>query len=180
MCIYNRWVLLRNHAEPVKGLLSRYLQRRLIESDIQNGTKNLELGNIMEWIPEVWLHINKFLEKYSSSDVTIGPRLLLSCPTDVANSQVWFKDLWHYSIVPYLIDAVKEGLTIYGKKNLTWEDPTLFLLQTYPWNNSNETTAMGTLPTNKSSLLRLALLSIVIFICTERLPASMFPKSLTF
>ncbi|XP_035704114.1 protein sickie isoform X4 [Folsomia candida] len=143
-----RWVLFGNHMEPVKGLLSRYLQRRLVDTDVQNGAKNLELSRVMDWIPKVWLHINKFLETHNSSEVTIGPRLFLSCPTDVANSQVWFTDLWHYSIVPYIMEAVKEGLQLYGKKS-SWEDPCYYLLQTYPWTESHS------MSSGKSSLLRL-------------------------
>lgn len=142
-----RWVLFGNHTEPVKGLLSRYLQRRLIEVDTQKGTKNLELARIVDWIPKVWHHVNKFLEAHNSADVTIGPRLFLSCPMDVANSQVWFTDLWHYSVVPYLIEATKEGLQTYGKKAM-WEDPAQYLILTYPWSQQL------TLNTGKSSLQR--------------------------
>lgn len=142
-----RWILFGNHTEPVKGLLSRYLQRRLIEVDTQNGSKNLELARIVDWIPKVWHHINKFLEAHNSADVTIGPRLFLSCPMDVANSQVWFTDLWHYSVVPYLTEATKEGLQIYGKKAM-WEDPAQYLLLTYPWPQQL------TLNTGKSTLQR--------------------------
>lgn len=127
-----RWVLFSSHTEPVKGLLCRHLQRRLIEVDVQNGTKNLELARIVDWIPKVWHHINKFLEAHNSAEVTIGPRLFLSCPMDVANSQVWFTDLWHYSVVPYLIEATKEGLQVYGQKS-AWEDPVQYLILTYPW-----------------------------------------------
>jgi len=133
--------------EPVKGLLCRFLTRRLIEVDVQNGARNVELARVMDWIPKVWQHINRFLELHNSTEVTIGPRLFLSCPTDVSNSQVWFTDLWHYSIVPYLIEAVKEGLQMYGRK-APWEDPCLFLLQTYPWSESH------TINSGKSSLLR--------------------------
>jgi neuron navigator 2 len=133
--------------EPVKSLLSRYLQRRLVETDVQNSSKNIELARVLDWIPKVWSHINKFLETHNSSEVTIGPRLFLSCPTDVANSQVWFTDLWHYSIVPYIMEAVKEGLQLYGKKS-AWEDPCLYLLQTYPWTESYS------ISSGKSSLLR--------------------------
>ena len=35
-------------------------------------------------------------------------------------SQVWFTDLWNYSIVPYLVEAVREGLQLYGKRS-SWE-----------------------------------------------------------
>lgn len=49
-----------------------------------------------------------------------GPRLFLSCPGSLEGSQVWFIDLWNYSLVPYLVEAVREGLQIYGKR-ATWE-----------------------------------------------------------
>lgn len=83
----------------------------------------------------MWHHLNKFIEMHNSSDVTIGPRLFLLCPGTVENSRVWFTDLWNYAIVPYLMDAVREGLQLYGKRT-AWEDPTQFVLDTYPWPDS--------------------------------------------
>lgn len=44
--------------------------------------------------------------------VSTGPRLFLSCPMDVEGSRVWFTDLWNYSLVPYLLEAVREGLQV--------------------------------------------------------------------
>ena len=67
-----RWVLCANHMEPVKGFLGRYLRRKLIESEVTLGTRNSELNKIVDWMPKVWQHLNKFLETHSSSDVTIG------------------------------------------------------------------------------------------------------------
>lgn len=32
----------------------------------------MELVKIIDWIPKVWHHLNRFLEAHSSSDVTIG------------------------------------------------------------------------------------------------------------
>jgi hypothetical protein len=64
-----------------------------------------------------------------------GPRLFLSCPCDPDGSQVWFTDLWNYSLVPYLLEAVREGLQLYGRR-APWEDPTHFICQTYPWTGS--------------------------------------------
>lgn len=61
-----------------------------------------------------------------------GPRLFLSCPMDTDGSQVWFTDLWNYSLVPYLLEAVREGLQLYGRR-APWEDPSQFITQTYPW-----------------------------------------------
>ncbi|KAG0425757.1 hypothetical protein HPB47_027092 [Ixodes persulcatus] len=127
-----RWVLCANHMEPVKGFLGRFLRRRLAEEEISSGLHQPELAKVIDWMPRAWHHLNRFLETHSSSDVTIGPRLFLACPMDVASSQVWFTDLWNYSIVPYLLEAVREGLQLYGKR-APWEDPAEWVLQTYPW-----------------------------------------------
>ncbi|XP_069078027.1 neuron navigator 2 isoform X5 [Pleurodeles waltl] len=127
-----RWVLCANHTEPVKGFLGRYLRRKLIEKEITCRTRNAELIKIIEWIPKVWQHLNRFLEAHSSSDVTIGPRLFLSCPIEVDGSRVWFTDLWNYSVIPYLLEAVREGLQLYGRR-APWEDPAKWVMDTYPW-----------------------------------------------
>ncbi|CAG5097297.1 Similar to sick: Protein sickie (Drosophila melanogaster) [Cotesia congregata] len=136
-----RWVLCANHMEPVKGFLGRYLRRKLLEHELrEEGCRNAEMAAVVEWLPRVWLHLNKFLETHSSSDVTIGPRLFLSCPMQVAGSQVWFTDLWNYTVMPYLTEAVREGLTLYGRRasgngntDGGWEDPTQFIVSSYPW-----------------------------------------------
>lgn len=67
-----RWVLCANHMEPVKGFLGRYLRRKLVEAEVRTGIRNNDLNKIIDWVPKVWLHLNKFLETHSSSDVTIG------------------------------------------------------------------------------------------------------------
>ncbi|XP_077527536.1 uncharacterized protein LOC144138901 isoform X2 [Haemaphysalis longicornis] len=130
-----RWVLCANHMEPVKGFLGRYLRRRLVEEEIATGLRLPDLAKVVDWMPRAWHQLNQFLEAHSSSDVTIGPRLFLACPMDVAGSQVWFTDLWNYSIVPYLLEAVREGLQLYGRR-AAWEDPAEWVLETYPWPGS--------------------------------------------
>ncbi|XP_064511673.1 neuron navigator 3 isoform X2 [Pseudopipra pipra] len=132
-----RWVLCANHTEPVKGFLGRYLRRKLIETEIEKNTRNNELMKIIDWIPKTWHHLNSFLETHSSSDVTIGPRLFLPCPMDVDGSRVWFTDLWNYSLVPYLLEAVREGLQMYGKR-APWEDPSKWVADTYPWSSASQ------------------------------------------
>ncbi|XP_069128702.1 neuron navigator 3-like isoform X3 [Argopecten irradians] len=127
-----RWVLCANHMEPVKGFLGRYLRRKLVEAEVRTSIRNNDLNKIIDWIPKVWLHLNKFLETHSSSDVTIGPRLFLSCPMEIPGSKIWFTDLWNYSIIPYMLEAVREGLQVYGRR-APWEDPTDWVLETYPW-----------------------------------------------
>ncbi|XP_051912039.1 neuron navigator 3 isoform X12 [Hippocampus zosterae] len=127
-----RWVLCTNHTEPVKGFLGRFLRRKLIETEIHKNVRSNDLIKIIDWIPKTWQHLNGFLEAHSSSDVTIGPRLFLSCPMDKEGSRVWFTDLWNYSLVPYLLEAVREGLQLYGKR-AAWEDPSKWVSDTYPW-----------------------------------------------
>ncbi|XP_053318608.1 neuron navigator 3 isoform X2 [Spea bombifrons] len=130
-----RWVLCANHTDPVKGFLGRYLRRKLIETEIEKNMRNNELVKIIEWIPKAWHHLNSFLETHSSSDVTIGPRLFLSCPMDVDGARVWYTDLWNYSVIPYLLEAVREGLQMFGKR-APWEDPSKWVLDTFPWNST--------------------------------------------
>ncbi|XP_071408279.1 neuron navigator 3 isoform X4 [Pithys albifrons albifrons] len=132
-----RWVLCANHTEPVKGFLGRYLRRKLIETEIEKNIRNNELMKVIDWIPKTWHHLNSFLETHSSSDVTIGPRLFLPCPMDVDGSRVWFTDLWNYSLVPYLLEAVREGLQMYGKR-APWEDPSKWVADTYPWSSASQ------------------------------------------
>ncbi|XP_055482015.1 neuron navigator 3 isoform X2 [Psammomys obesus] len=142
-----RWVLCANHTEPVKGFLGRFLRRKLIEMEIERNVRNNDLVKIIDWIPKTWHHLNSFLETHSSSDVTIGPRLFLSCPMDVEGSRVWFMDLWNYSLVPYVLEAVREGLQMYGKR-APWEDPSKWVLDTYPW-------SCASLPQEGPALLQL-------------------------
>ncbi|XP_009424164.3 neuron navigator 3 isoform X8 [Pan troglodytes] len=142
-----RWVLCANHTEPVKGFLGRYLRRKLIELEIERNIRNNDLVKIIDWIPKTWHHLNSFLETHSSSDVTIGPRLFLPCPMDVEGSRVWFMDLWNYSLVPYILEAVREGLQMYGKRT-PWEDPSKWVLDTYPWSSAS-------LPQESPALLQL-------------------------
>lgn len=128
-----RWVLTANHMEPVKGFLARYLRRRLYSLELTTHVTQTQLAAIFAWLPTVWQHINRFLETHSSSDVTIGPRLFLSCPLDITDAQVWFTDVWNYHLAPYLVEAVREGVQLYGRRGGVWVDPATFIRETYPW-----------------------------------------------
>nr|CAD7446203.1 unnamed protein product [Timema bartmani] len=126
-----RWVLCANHMEPVKGFLGRFLRRRLLEGEVQTGVRNTDMSRILDWIPRAMLFLSSCTIPLHVRD---SPRLFLPCPGDPDGSQVWFTDLWNYSVVPYLLEAVREGLQLYGRRAL-WEDPTHFICQTYPWTN---------------------------------------------
>ncbi|XP_026814796.1 neuron navigator 2 isoform X2 [Rhopalosiphum maidis] len=130
-----RWVLCANHMEPMKGFLGRHLRRKLVEHECRLGQRNAQLKRIVEWIPEVRNHLNQLLEIHSSSEVTLGPILFVSCPMDLETSQMWFSDLWNYSLVPYVMDMIREGIRLYGKR-AAWKDPASFVIQSYPWSNA--------------------------------------------
>ena len=56
--------------------------------------------------------VNTMLLKHFIIYVFSGPRLFLPCPMDVEGARVWFMDLWNYSLVPYVLEAVREGLQV--------------------------------------------------------------------
>lgn len=63
--------------------------------------------------------LERWLSQRASS--CAGPCLFLSCPMDVEGSQVWFTDLWNYSIIPYMLEAVREGLQVRTSLNIFWK-----------------------------------------------------------
>jgi len=92
---------------------------------------------VVEWLPLLWQHLNKFIESHNSTDVTIGPRLFLSCPMELCAVSTWFTDLWNYSIIPYLLEAVREGIQTYGSR-VAWTDPCDWVLDTCPFTLHNQ------------------------------------------
>jgi neuron navigator 2 len=119
--------------EPVKGFLARYLRRKLFLLELKSQIQQPHLEKVLKWLPTVWQHINSFLETHNSSDVTIGPRLFLSCPMDMKDSQVWFTDLWNYHLAPYIMDTIREGVQLYGRKGGAYVDPCTYIRESYPW-----------------------------------------------
>lgn len=79
---------------------------------------------------------NFLFQTHNSADATIGPRLFLTCPVDLLSAQVWFTDLWNYTIVPYLVEAAREGLQLHGQR-APWEDPLEWVKQSYPFEHKS-------------------------------------------
>lgn len=129
-----KWVLCVNHTEPVKNYLTRFLERRLIDQETRqnNQNKSNELEQMIDWIPKLWLNVNKYIEMYNSIDLCIGPKVFSTIPIDFKQALEWFIDIWNQTIVPFMIDAIKEGLEVYGTK-ISWEDPKIWLSHTLPW-----------------------------------------------
>jgi len=49
---------------------------------------------------------------YDCLAAAVGPRLCFSCPIDCNQFPTWFADLWNYSIVPYMLEAIREGVQV--------------------------------------------------------------------
>lgn len=70
-----------------------------------------------------------------------GPSIFITCPTEMESSQLWFNDLWNYSICPYLIQAARDGLQKNGLRS-PFEEPAEWIIKTYPWKqDENDDTA---------------------------------------
>ncbi len=152
-----KWVLCVNHTEPVKNYLNRYHERRLVDFETKLlGAAAINIGNsnqqqqihlieqnirelrlVYEWLPKLWLHVNKYIEMYNSIDLTIGPKVLTSCPLDFRQAETWFVALWNESLVPAMIDIIREGIQAYDTNLSGWEDPKEWLRETLPWNAYN-------------------------------------------
>lgn len=130
------WITCSNNSAPVQTFLARKLRRSYLEHQISKNQKPDDvLSLVITWLPKCWQHINDFLESHHGSDVTIGPRMFSSCPMDAASARVWFTDLWNFSVVPYVISAIKRSP---NRKNsaLHWTDPTEWVLETMPWRDN--------------------------------------------
>lgn len=46
--------------------------------------------------------------------------------------QSWFTSVWNYSVVPYLVEAAREGVALYGRRG-AWADPAKYVRDSYPW-----------------------------------------------
>ncbi|XP_075676638.1 sickie isoform X4 [Dermatophagoides pteronyssinus] len=144
------WIMLSVNSEAVRGYLNRFLRRKLLETESRLALNQQkiqpEVIKIIEWIPKVYSHLNKFLENYFGENISIGARLFTSCPIDLNGSQAWFTDLWNYSILPFIIENLREhvrqnGGKLKGKLSTaihSFIDPTDWIVANYPWSSNSE------------------------------------------
>jgi hypothetical protein len=123
----------------MKSFLARYLHRQSAEKQFRrSGSEDGDCGllRVVDWMPKVWHHVNRFVASICSPDKCIGPGIFLPCPMDVEKARAWFVDLWNYSIGPYLLQLIKDSSTQVGFSRSSCEDPTDWVLETSPWENS--------------------------------------------
>ena len=70
------WIMLSVNSEAVRGYLNRFLRRKLLETESRLALNQQkiqpEVIKIIEWIPKVYSHLNKFLENYFGENISIG------------------------------------------------------------------------------------------------------------
>uniref|UniRef100_H2Z0X5 CortBP2/NAV1-like AAA+ ATPase lid domain-containing protein n=1 Tax=Ciona savignyi TaxID=51511 RepID=H2Z0X5_CIOSA len=66
----------------------------------------------------------------AQADVTLGPRIFSSCPMDPHSSYTWFTDIWNFTIVPYVISAVRQRKLTTAPQ---WSDPLIWVKESWPW-----------------------------------------------
>ncbi|KAM3870407.1 cortactin-binding protein 2 [Diretmus argenteus] len=110
-----RWVTLRWDQEPLHGLLGRQLRRKLLH---KTGTGVWAPEGVMErsvlWVSQVWQQLNACLSRLGTHEALLGPRLFLSCPVVLDNTQAivkWLARLWNAVVVPRVEEAIVSRVT---------------------------------------------------------------------
>src|SRR6218665_1381772 len=74
-----RWVLFGQTDEPMKSFLARYLHRQSVEKQFRrSGGEDGDCGllRVVDWMPKVWHHVNRFVTSICSPDKCIGEHCL--------------------------------------------------------------------------------------------------------
>jgi hypothetical protein len=110
------------------------LQELYSDHETKYQVKYQELELVINWIPKLWQHVNKYIEMYNSIDLVLGPKIFTSFPMDTETIPTWFIEIWNNTFVPFLIDTIKEGLQAHGTflNETPWENPKMWLTKTLP------------------------------------------------
>nr|CAB3264210.1 neuron navigator 2-like [Phallusia mammillata] len=137
------WLSCTNSSSHVKDYLGRFLRRAVIEHEIsgqQNDDEEFQNTlRVITWLPLCWHHVNRCLESQCPTDVTIGPRVFASCPSDFYASCTWFVQVWNHVIAPYVITAIRRIRQSQKSdtSHVTWKDPAEWVIDSFPWNASD-------------------------------------------
>ncbi|EDV27052.1 uncharacterized protein TRIADDRAFT_54590 [Trichoplax adhaerens] len=135
-----RWILLSNDKPPISTLLEKYYAIRSAEFNPKPRNDAIpSVCKVFDKLPKMWSIINESILKFGSSQLMLGPKLFMSCPSDYQKSEIWFTDLWNYSIAPYVMELVRWKLENAPEASLAdWKSPLQTILNTgnYPWQNN--------------------------------------------
>jgi len=66
--------------------------------------------------------LDRTINTISHYSYVSGPRVFSTCPMNNQQSLTWFTKLWNFSLVPYIISAVKQG-SRQRNNAMEWIDP---------------------------------------------------------
>ncbi|XP_051886499.1 cortactin-binding protein 2 isoform X2 [Pristis pectinata] len=105
-----RWVQLRWDAEPISGLLQRFLKRQLIHKfQGQLPAQADPVCKAVQWVCSVWYQLNSYLSRLGTPEALMGPRDFFSCPIIPGQVQPimrWMANLWNNVIAPRAEEAI--------------------------------------------------------------------------
>ncbi|NXL93696.1 CTTB2 protein, partial [Alectura lathami] len=105
-----RWVQLRWDGEPMRGLLQRFLRRKVINKFRGKVPPPCDpVCKIIDWILAVWHQLNSCLSRLGAPEALMGPKHFFSCPVVPGHGQAtvkWMSKLWNAVIAPRVQDAI--------------------------------------------------------------------------
>ncbi|KAL3077216.1 hypothetical protein niasHS_013205 [Heterodera schachtii] len=140
--------------DAVSGYLGRYLRRRLAEHELSSSVPPLcppppcpspadPVESVLHFLGRSLRAINEFIERAATGgpDLTLGPRILLQCPLNSDEAQLWFVQLWNDKLVPYMRKVLAESKSLSvpslevgeGKACHLAKDPTDEIGTFWPW-----------------------------------------------
>ncbi|XP_075284292.1 cortactin-binding protein 2-like isoform X1 [Opisthocomus hoazin] len=105
-----RWVQLRWDGEPMRGLLQRFLRRKVINKFRGKVPPPCDpVCKIIDWILAVWHQLNSCLSRLGAPEALMGPKHFFSCPVVPGHGQAtvkWMSKLWNAVIAPRVQEAI--------------------------------------------------------------------------
>ncbi|NWU62278.1 CTTB2 protein, partial [Pterocles burchelli] len=105
-----RWVQLRWDGEPMRGLLQRFLRRKVINKFRGKLPPPCDpVCKIIDWILAVWHQLNSCLSRLGAPEALMGPKHFFSCPVVPGHGQAtvkWMSKLWNAVIAPRVQEAI--------------------------------------------------------------------------
>ncbi|NWR71537.1 CTTB2 protein, partial [Centropus unirufus] len=106
-----RWVQLRWDGEPMRGLLQRFLRRKVINKFRGKVPPPCDpVCKIIDWILAVWHQLNSCLSRLGAPEALLGPKHFFSCPVVPGHhgqaTVKWMSKLWNAVIAPRVQEAI--------------------------------------------------------------------------
>jgi neuron navigator 2 len=117
----------------VRGLAARFLRQRVLALETQTRAYDAEMAAVVDFVAKFHAQLNRLIEAHSAPEATIGPKAFLACPVTAAAARDWFVALWNSTLRSQVVDAVRDGVQMYGRRAVDWHDPVDMAVDAWPW-----------------------------------------------